>query len=160
MKWQLLLSKILNFPFFSGLIPLDIKVTSKVPMGAGLGSSAAFSVALAAAFMRTRQVLQKTVSGSKKEAQQREICDWAFQSEKILHGNPSGKYIFDKNNFDLNIWFLKKWEMASDTICELSFLLLLHIWQIFSSCLQKPWKNNTKSNATFKHVANWQAYLY
>ena len=76
-----------------------------LPVGAGLGSSAAFSVALAAAMLEsvlgesegsTDVVLR--VSGDNKampcrrppEARLRLINDWAFVSEKLLHGTPSG----------------------------------------------------------------------
>ena len=63
------------------LVPLEITVDSDIPMGAGLGSSAAFSVALAAALNSLIPL---------KKADKDAICHWAFMSEKIIHGNPSG----------------------------------------------------------------------
>jgi mevalonate kinase len=68
---------------------LEITVTSDIPVGAGLGSSAAFSVALAAALLHTRSSLTRLLMES-NEAMRKVICAWAFKSEKIIHGNPSG----------------------------------------------------------------------
>merc|ERR1712001_539704 len=57
-------------------------------MGAGLGSSAAFSVALAAALLHLQTGLKRRTED--EEADRDVICRWAFKSEKIIHGNPSG----------------------------------------------------------------------
>lgn len=75
----------------SGLhIPsLEVTVTSDIPIGAGLGSSAAFSVASAAALLQLKLGLQRRPKCDLKILQER-ICQWAFKSEKIIHGNPSG----------------------------------------------------------------------
>ena len=77
----------------SGLhIPsLEVTVTSDIPIGAGLGSSAAFSVASAAALLQLKLGLQRRPKCDLKILQER-ICQWAFKSEKIIHGNPSGIY--------------------------------------------------------------------
>jgi mevalonate kinase len=77
---------------------ISLSVQSKgLPVGAGLGSSAAFSVALAAAYCKVRQhVLFPDQSSSIAEckspgaAQLEVINRWAFASEVLLHGSPSG----------------------------------------------------------------------
>ena len=78
---------------------MEITVTSDIPIGAGLGSSAAFSVASTAALIQLQLGLQRRLRSDIKSVQDR-ICQWAFKSEKIIHGNPSGMYIrllFDSN---------------------------------------------------------------
>ena len=72
------------------LRPLEIIVSSEIPMGAGLGSSAAFSVSMAAALVQLRNCLQKGRKSSSEIEDRDSICNWAFKSEKIIHGNPSG----------------------------------------------------------------------
>ena len=74
------------------LMPMDIVVSSDIPMGAGLGSSAAFSVALAAALVHLQNGLKRR--SDDEEADKYVICKWAFKSEKIIHGNPSGTVFF------------------------------------------------------------------
>ncbi len=61
-------------------VGLDIRITSTVPVGAGLGSSAAV---VAATAMATASLLNVELS---KE----EIFQIAFEAEKITHGTPSG----------------------------------------------------------------------
>lgn len=58
----------------------DISIRSDIPPGAGLGSSAAVSVALT---MAINALLNLNLSKS-------EISDIAFKAEKIVHGTPSG----------------------------------------------------------------------
>ena len=72
------------------LRPLEIIVSSEIPMGAGLGSSAAFSVSMAAALVQLRNCLQKGQQKRPEIEDRDSICNWAFKSEKIIHGNPSG----------------------------------------------------------------------
>ena len=77
----------------SGLIipaAIEVTVNSDIPIGAGLGSSAAFSVASAAALIQLLLGLQRRPMCDLKTVQDR-ICQWSFKSEKIIHGTPSGK---------------------------------------------------------------------
>ncbi|GAB0097097.1 Mevalonate kinase [Sergentomyia squamirostris] len=82
------------------VIPIGFTMDLKTEMsvGAGLGSSASFGVCLAAAFyLLARMITKKSyIDDFEKlnETQQHEIKEristWAFFSEKIMHGNPSG----------------------------------------------------------------------
>ncbi|XP_053202761.1 mevalonate kinase-like [Panonychus citri] len=63
------------------LIPMEVKLSSNVPVGAGLGSSSAFSVSLSGALL-------KCFLGFQPDNQL--INKWAFQSERLFHGKPSG----------------------------------------------------------------------
>lgn len=62
-------------------LAIEVNVQSEFPSGAGLGSSAAFSVSLAAA-------LTKAISGDVPSKES--ISGWAFRCEHIFHGKPSG----------------------------------------------------------------------
>lgn len=64
----------------------DFSVRSNLPVGAGLGSSASYSVCLATALLQLNGHLVGLKSAEKKEL----INLWAFQAEKVIHGNPSG----------------------------------------------------------------------
>lgn len=66
-------------------VPMNIKVESEIPLGAGLGSSAALSVCLAAGLFAI-----KTKTAELTEESRKQISDLALISEKILHGRPSG----------------------------------------------------------------------
>ncbi|XP_076453293.1 mevalonate kinase-like [Babylonia areolata] len=93
------------------LPPLHLRLISQLPVGAGLGSSAAFSVCLAAMLLQlsgqTRTRPSDTISESAErqgdaepsksssvndwsEADRLLINRWAFLGEKIIHGQPSG----------------------------------------------------------------------
>jgi mevalonate kinase len=61
-------------------VGFEIHVDSRIPVAAGLGSSAAVAVASAAALGRLLEV----------DLSKEEIFRLAFESEKIVHGNPSG----------------------------------------------------------------------
>lgn len=67
------------------VIPMRITVESEIPIGAGLGSSAALSVCLAAGLMSI-----KTSNSKMDEERLQKTCKLALLSEKILHGSPSG----------------------------------------------------------------------
>uniref|UniRef100_A0A3P9QG24 Mevalonate kinase n=1 Tax=Poecilia reticulata TaxID=8081 RepID=A0A3P9QG24_POERE len=68
---------------------LTVSVWSELPTGAGLGSSAAYSVCLAAAFLCATGNIPTPLKEWCQEDLEL-INSWAFQGEKIIHGNPSG----------------------------------------------------------------------
>lgn len=92
--------------YFRALPQLHIRLISQLPVGAGLGSSAAFSVCLAAVLLRyTGQIspsVHTTAEGrgdstltkrdfhDVSDADRLLINKWAFLGEKIIHGQPSG----------------------------------------------------------------------
>lgn len=63
-------------------------VQSKLPVSAGLGSSAAYSTCLSGALLVLENVVHDGHKWSKDEMNV--INTWAFQAEKIIHGKPSG----------------------------------------------------------------------
>ena len=66
---------------------------STIPIGAGLGSSASFSVCLSAALLlqiRTLAGPHQDQPAEEAELQLERINRWAFVGESCLHGNPSG----------------------------------------------------------------------
>jgi mevalonate kinase len=64
---------------FDGKVGLDIFVRSEIPFGAGLGSSAACSVATIAA-----------VGALFGRFNRKQISEMSLNAEKLVHGNPSG----------------------------------------------------------------------
>lgn len=72
----------LEWPHISGL---RVDVTSEIPLAAGLGSSASFSVCLAALF----QVVSRGVHNLSDE-DLNAVNEMAFRAETIFHGKPSG----------------------------------------------------------------------
>uniref|UniRef100_A0A8C7Z8S0 Mevalonate kinase n=1 Tax=Oryzias sinensis TaxID=183150 RepID=A0A8C7Z8S0_9TELE len=82
--------------FASGELPaLTITVWSELPTGAGLGSSAAYSVCLAAALLSAAGTIPTSLREWDQTARWcqedlEHINSWAFQGETIIHGNPSG----------------------------------------------------------------------
>ena len=79
---------------------LKVDVQSKgLPIGAGLGSSAAFSVALSGALIRMRDVIfsdrrlqeDKAITNTiPSSAKLSTINGWAYAAEVVIHGSPSG----------------------------------------------------------------------
>lgn len=64
--------------------------SSNLPIGAGLGSSAAFSTTVASALLLAHKHLSVS-EASGISAKDTDLVDgWAFLAEKVLHGNPSG----------------------------------------------------------------------
>ncbi|XP_057688801.1 mevalonate kinase isoform X2 [Corythoichthys intestinalis] len=82
--------------FGKGELPsLTISVWSELPTGAGLGSSAAYSVCLAAALLCASGAISSPLKEWDHTARWCQedlelINSWAFQGEMIIHGNPSG----------------------------------------------------------------------
>ena len=74
--------------------PATVVVTSELPLGSGLGSSAAFCVALAAALLANTDSVsldlnhQGWLAFGDRELEL--VNKWAFEGEKINHGKPSG----------------------------------------------------------------------
>ncbi|XP_054851756.1 mevalonate kinase isoform X2 [Eublepharis macularius] len=79
-----------------GFMPsVDILVWSELPTGAGLGSSAAYSVCLAGALLSGCRVISYPLEegqsvGRWPEEELAVINSWAFRGEQVIHGNPSG----------------------------------------------------------------------
>ncbi|KAJ3331870.1 hypothetical protein HDU76_002009 [Blyttiomyces sp. JEL0837] len=69
---------------------VDISVRSALPVGAGLGSSASFSVCIASGLLMYAGHISSTGDASLSDADTNLVNDWAFISEKVIHGNPSG----------------------------------------------------------------------
>ncbi|KAG0030693.1 Mevalonate kinase [Podila clonocystis] len=65
----------------------DFSVRSNLPVGAGLGSSASYSVCVATALLKLNGHL---TAGMDATAQRDLVNQWSFQAEKVIHGNPSG----------------------------------------------------------------------
>lgn len=69
-------------------------VTSDLPLGSGLGSSASFCVSLAGALLSLSDdvSIDKSQTGWFKltKAELELVNKWAFEGEKIIHGKPSG----------------------------------------------------------------------
>lgn len=77
-----------------GFKSATVIVSSELPLGSGLGSSAAFCVAISGAVLALSGALDlDALQGSWLSLKQsnREIVNkWAFEGEKIIHGRPSG----------------------------------------------------------------------
>ncbi|KAM9810941.1 mevalonate kinase [Neosynchiropus ocellatus] len=78
-----------------GLPSMTVSVWSELPTGAGLGSSAAYSVCLAAALLSasgaiSSQLKEGDYTSRWSQEDLELINSWAFQGEMIIHGSPSG----------------------------------------------------------------------
>ena len=76
---------------------VTVRVWSTLPVGAGMGSSASYSVAVAAALLQAVQAGDDTAAGQwpldgvAASAELRELVNaWALECERLFHGNPSG----------------------------------------------------------------------
>ncbi|KAK4688013.1 cysteine-S-conjugate beta-lyase, partial [Tremellales sp. Uapishka_1] len=71
---------------------VTLTVSSNLPIGAGLGSSAAYSTCVASSLLIAHGFISapSTSSSSFSPADTDIIDGWAFLAEKVLHGNPSG----------------------------------------------------------------------
>ncbi|KAJ7515997.1 hypothetical protein O6H91_22G038100 [Diphasiastrum complanatum] len=88
--------------YILGLQPTKMTVTSELPIGSGLGSSAAFCVSITGALLAAAQQLDlHRHLGPTEEGDMQRWLDvddkdldiinrWAFEGEKIIHGRPSG----------------------------------------------------------------------
>lgn len=66
-------------------------IRSALPISAGLGSSAAFSVSLASALLYVNSHLPLPSKEAKIPIESANLVNsWAFIGEKVIHGNPSG----------------------------------------------------------------------
>lgn len=89
--------------------PYEYRITSHIPIGRGLGSSAALSAATSAALL-------EFYTG--KEWSQERINQCAYEVEKIFHQNPSGVDV-SASVFGGLIWYRKEFEFLK-TISSLS----------------------------------------
>ena len=84
----------MHFVYFISDKPAKVVVNSELPLGSGLGSSAALCVALSAALLSLSDSLKldfshqgwQTFGDSELDL----VNKWAFEGEKIIHGRPSG----------------------------------------------------------------------
>ena len=82
----------------TGLRPAQTyTIRAGLPVSAGLGSSAAFSVSVSSALLYSHGVLPVPASSSSRPEDSSVAAEhahlvnaWAFVAEKVLHGNPSG----------------------------------------------------------------------
>ncbi|PWA79708.1 GHMP kinase, ATP-binding, conserved site-containing protein [Artemisia annua] len=74
--------------------PATVSVSSELPLGSGLGSSAAFCVSISGALLALSDSSKVDFSRegwvSFGEKDQLLVNKWAFEGEKIIHGKPSG----------------------------------------------------------------------
>ena len=87
----------LYFSILPDPLPISVSVNSDMPTGAGLGSSAAYAVCLATALLKVSKTLDVDCLSSSNDLNSTDcqnirdkICKWAFCSEQIVHGSPSG----------------------------------------------------------------------
>ncbi|XAR52581.1 Mevalonate kinase [Bertholletia excelsa] len=76
-----------------GYKPAKVVVTSELPLGSGLGSSAAFCVSLSAALIALSGSVNSFSDQAWLQLGENEldlVNKWAFEGEKIIHGKPSG----------------------------------------------------------------------
>ena len=83
-----------SFSLWLRFKPATVVITSELPLGSGLGSSAAFCVALSGALLSFSDSVSLDLSHkgwtSFGESELDLLNKWAFEGEKIIHGKPSG----------------------------------------------------------------------
>ena len=86
----------LYFSILPNPLPIHVYVTSDLPTGAGLGSSAAYAVCISAAFLKLAKIINSDLllPPNSKKIEALDVYDrisqWAYCSEQIVHGSPSG----------------------------------------------------------------------
>ncbi|KAJ2856318.1 Mevalonate kinase [Coemansia erecta] len=70
-----------------GVGGFTVCVRSLLPVGSGLGSSAALNVTLATALLRLRGCIGPDAA---KAEDKQQVNEWAFRGEQVAHGTPSG----------------------------------------------------------------------
>ncbi|KAF9605483.1 hypothetical protein IFM89_017502 [Coptis chinensis] len=77
-----------------GCKPATVVVTSTLPLGSGLGSSASFCVSMSASLLASSDAVNLDLGHqgwfSFGESELELVNKWAFEGEKIIHGKPSG----------------------------------------------------------------------
>ncbi|KAL3591232.1 hypothetical protein D5086_009872 [Populus alba] len=77
-----------------GFKPATVVVTSELPLGSGLGSSAALCVAFSAALLACSDSVNVDMKQQGwlivGESELELLNKWAFEGEKLIHGKPSG----------------------------------------------------------------------
>ncbi|KAJ4822790.1 hypothetical protein Tsubulata_039466 [Turnera subulata] len=77
-----------------GFKPATVTVSSDLPLGSGLGSSASLCVALSAALLASSGCVDVDANHQEwflfREPELDLLNKWAFEGEKIIHGRPSG----------------------------------------------------------------------
>ncbi|WWC66872.1 cystathionine beta-lyase [Kwoniella pini CBS 10737] len=76
----------------SEALAVTFTATANLPISAGLGSSAAYSTCVASSLLIAHSHIEKPSKDQDRvsESDTNVIDGWAFLSEKVLHGNPSG----------------------------------------------------------------------
>lgn len=91
---MLLFKLLIEFLLCARYKPAKVIVTSELPLGSGLGSSAAFCVSLSAAFIALSDSVNLDFNHQGwlmfGESELELVNKWAFEGEKLIHGKPSG----------------------------------------------------------------------
>lgn len=69
---------------------MTFTASANLPIGAGLGSSAAFSTCVASSLLIAHGIISKPTDERFSSGDTDIIDGYAFLAEKVLHGNPSG----------------------------------------------------------------------
>jgi mevalonate kinase len=69
-----------------GIKNVKMEIRSEIPVGAGLGSSASYSVVMASLLLLVANRISYPLSDDNLQT----INEYAFKSEQVIHGTPSG----------------------------------------------------------------------